>query len=97
MYHEKTVKRENGDRVIIRVNFYVDNYSSDIKGNYMVSLGLLPFRKRKVHYLSNGDNYTCRAMNTQDREKFNHVENLKYVSEQEILEAKMELWELLKP
>ena len=92
MNHEKIITKENGDKVKINVSVYL-NYNTAV---YKLSLSLLPKGKRKFVQIS-FDGYEYRQLNMEQRREYELKEYLKEVSENDIYQAKIELWEKLKP
>lgn len=94
MLHEKIIKRENGVRVSIQVSMYLD-FSTE-RANWSISVSICQPGKRtfaRIH--SNYVNF--RSLNTENREKANLLEWLKFVTLAEIDQAKTEAWEKIKP
>lgn len=89
---ENEFKRDNGDKVIIRVEFaeWLNNYR-------IVHVGLLLKRKRNIQYISCSDDYSYRALDTDGRKKYLLDKYLEVVTEEEIKETVMKAWENLKP
>lgn len=92
MYHEKLVENKEGDKIKIRVGFWL----SYDKPAYSVDLSICKKGKRKFFYLS-FDDYTYRALSLEDRTDYRYSKFKEYVAEEQILEAKNELWNLLSP
>jgi hypothetical protein len=92
MYHEKLVVNENGDKVNIRVHFWL----SYDKPSYSIDLFICKKGKRKFFNLS-FDDYSYRALSMEDRTVYRYNKFKEYVTEEQILEAKNELWNLLSP
>ena len=93
MTHEKIIKRKDGTMVKISVWFYVHQNQSN--------WGYLIFVKeagsdRWVDPFSDRD-YILRVMNPKFQEglKMDTFDN--YVTKDEILKAKLELWQMVKP
>ncbi len=92
--HEKIIKRPNGDRVKITVSlarmrfdfeWNVDRVESCEKG------------KRKFHSPEIKDEWSFRTLSMEDRRKVIMEGYLTLASASEIHEAKLELWNKLKP
>jgi hypothetical protein len=92
MRHEKIIKRDDGSRVEIAINFWEN---SD-KPVYDVSLQVCDAGKRKFRRIET-DDYQYRALSMDDRKKYMLKIFLEYVSAEEIQQAKLELWYKLKP
>lgn len=94
MTHETILKRSDGTKVSIRVSLWVD-----IREEYKwdVSVAICAPRKRSYHYVNNTDDYTWRKLSLPEREKATMNEYLKVVTTEEILAAKIDLWNAIKP
>jgi hypothetical protein len=90
---EKTLKREDGTRVRIIVRFYSDWDRS----RYEVDVMHCEKGKRTWFGCHDVDSYTHRRLSMEDRRKSVEIAQLDYVTEQERLDAKLELWQLMKP
>jgi hypothetical protein len=96
MNHEKIFTRSDGSKVKIVVSLYMGGLFKDpIKWDYFVMV--CQPRKRTWRAFADTDSYEYRALSMADRRKRNELEYLKIVTKEEILAAKTELWELLKP
>jgi len=93
--HEKIIKRVDGSRVKITVEFSVSFFKQDAK--YSVSVEKCEKGKRTWKYCLDRDSNTYRKLNQADRIERIKKANLELVSPEEIFEAKMELWQKLKP
>lgn len=94
MNHEKIFSRPDGSRVKIVVSVYTDIVSG-VKWNYFVLI--CEPRKRTWRSVTDSDSYEYRALSMEDRRKKNESDYLKVATSDEILAAKTELWEKLKP
>ena len=94
MNHEKIIKRKDGSRVKISVHFYM--WGSTTFG-YDTSVQICGKGKRKWQMFVDADDYKYRAMPMEDREVFKNQQELLAVTKEDILEAKTELWNKLKP
>jgi len=92
MYHEKIVVNENGDKIKIRVNFWL---FAD-RPTYSFDLFICKKGKRKFFNLS-FDDYAYRALSLEDRQTYRMNKFKEYVTDDQIFEAKYELWQLLSP
>jgi hypothetical protein len=93
MYHEKIFKREDGSRVKLMVSvMFLYN-----KLVYRCSTSTCIKGKRTWISTTNTDNYTYRALGMKDRKKVEEADMMKVVTPEEILEARLETWQLLKP
>lgn len=97
MKHEKTIKRESGDQHKIDVDFWVDGYNDNFKMVWTVSVWRKEKRKQKWIHVHSSDDYMYRRLDADGRRKHELEAFLKHVSTEEILEAKLELWNKLKP
>lgn len=90
---EKTLKREDGKRVRIRVRFISDHRRS----RYEVNVLRCDKGKRTWWGCCDIDSYTHRRLSMEERRQAAEKSYLNYVTEQEMLTAKLELWELMRP
>jgi hypothetical protein len=84
MTHEKIIKRENGDSVLIRVAFRSEYFRNEF--HYSPEIAKKAKGKRTWIYERTGVIVT---QSTEPREQF--------ATQKEILQAKLELWEKMKP
>jgi len=90
--YDHEIKRENGDKIFINIRF------SDYTNNFRItSIGLLPKRKRNIQYITHGDDYEYRILDTAGRNKYTVKKYLEFVSVEEIKEAMLKAWESVKP
>lgn len=94
MTHETILKRADGTKISIHVSLYVDNRNDCI---WKVTVAICHPRKRSYSYVSKGDDYSWRRLSMEDREKATMAEYLKHVTAEEILAAKIDLWNAIKP
>ncbi len=92
MNHEKLVINEKGDKVRINVSFY----ESNDKAFYNISLAVCANGKRKFIFI-HIDNWEYRSLSMENRRKYEYEHFLKYVTQEQINEAKLELWHKLSP
>lgn len=92
MHHEKLVVNKEGDKINIRVNFWL-SYN---KPSYDIDLFICKKGKRKFFNLS-FDDYAYKSLSMDDRMVYRYNKFKEYVSEEQILEAKNELWQKLSP
>lgn len=92
MYHEKLVLNKEGDKIKIRVHFWL---SCDMPF-YSIDLFVCKKGKRKFVCVS-FDDYVYRSLSMGDRIIYRYYKYKEYVTEEQILEAKNELWNLLSP
>lgn len=96
MRYEKIIKRDDKSRVEIDVEFYQSTYTGN-PPSYKISIYICEPGKRKFHGIYRSDDWEYRKLSVPDREKWVLQQQLKYVTTEEILQAKLELWEKLKP
>lgn len=93
---DKIFKRENGVQYQITISFWVDSYSEvprwDI-GCYCKDKGQKKWRN--IH--NTLVDYEFRSLSMEDRRKHTDKNILRFVTPEEILSVKMELWNKLKP
>ena len=97
MINETIIKREDGTSYKISVNTATYSYSGS-KISYIVYLYYREKGKRK--WLTVPDtlsDYEYRKLDMEARRKHKFENMLRFVSKEEIYEAKILLWELLKP
>jgi len=96
MKHEKIFIREDKSKIKIIVTFRSDSWiHSAPEWNYEIEKQAAGKRKWiKVEY---DNDYKWRNLSMEDRRKYEHKKNLEIVTEKEILEAKLEFWEIIKP
>lgn len=90
---EKTLKRENGERIKIICNFRGDYRRS----RYEVQVLHCDKGKRTWKGCCDTEHHMFRRLSIEERSQAVEKSYLNYVTEQEILDAKLELWELMKP
>ncbi len=99
MRHEKLVINSNGDKINIRVTFWL----SYDKPNYSVDLSICKKGKRKFidvlfdDYALSFSDYSYRRLSIEERAVYRLNKFKEYVTEEQILEAKNELWNKLSP
>ena len=92
MTHEKVIKREDGKQVKLRLDLYMV-YGKPV---YKCSV----YTKDKGKRIWNGvynDDYIFRKIPVDESEAFILEKQLLHVTHAEILAAKLELWEKIKP
>ncbi len=87
------VIKENGNKVKIRVYFY---FSLE-KPIYNISARICLTGKRTYINVCNIDGFEYRRLNSTERNSYEMSKIREHVTDEQILEAKMELWNLLKP
>lgn len=93
MNHEKIIVKENGDKVKLRIDFFILSLS---KPSYKITMYLCEKGKRKYNEVK-FDSYEYRKLTMEERSGFEYQKFLEYLSEEEIHQAKLEVWEKLKP
>jgi hypothetical protein len=91
--YEKILKREDGKRV--RITVYFQEYRYQFQ--YTVSVHHCEKGKRTWKGCLNTGSHTHRSLSLEDRVVAVEKSYLDYVTEQEILDAKMSLWHLMRP
>lgn len=97
MRYEHIIKREDKSHVKVEVRFSADRYTGN-KGEYAVEIyHKAPKKRTWVGF--NTDDYTWRGLpfGSQEREDYEMTWKLKYVTEEEIREAKELCWLSFKP
>ena len=85
------IKRENGDKIIIEIEY--SNYTGSLK---ICWIGILPKRKRNVKYIV-FDDYSYRSLDMDGRKKCEAQRYLEIVTLEEFQEAFTKAWESIKP
>lgn len=97
MRHEKIVERKNGTKYQIFVNCHIDSYMGGAM-NYRIDVFCKDKGSRK--WLSLPDtlhDFQYRSLSLEDRAKHKELNSLRFVTKDEIYDAKIEAWNLLKP
>ena len=95
MRHEKIIKREDGTKIKIKVDFFTGTYNNDTPV-YNISIEYCPPRKRTWYGTVDSD-YLHRTQSIEQRKETRELINLNYATKEEMNQAKLELWALLKP
>jgi hypothetical protein len=93
MNHEQVIKRDDGARVKITVNFWINA----TRAEYDVYVYTCGKGKRTYRHCFDMDRWKYRALSMEDRRTYTQNEYLKFVSQEEINTAKLALWQLLNP
>jgi len=93
MTHEKIIKKDNGDRIKIRINFH--EYSG--RANYDVSASFCPKGKRTFTDINKSDHFEYRRLSLMERRTWDMDVILTHITTDDIYRAKIECWGLLKP
>lgn len=94
---EAILKRDDGTRVKITVEYYSDSVYSSKSLEYKVIVSYCNKGKRTWMLTYNADGYKYRKLSMEERRIFVKESYLDYVTEKEILEVKLALWESIKP
>lgn len=96
MYHEKIIKRDDGSRVMIRVEFLLLHRDGP---EYRFRAFTCEPRKRTFKPVLNEDDYGYRRLkfNSPERESWAWAKYMTVTTKEEIAEAKNEMWQKLKP
>ena len=92
MHTEKIIKREDGSRVKIRTHPFIDQ-----EVIYKVYVSTCKKGKRTWIRTYDSDCYKYRGLSMDERGAFEYNSYLKVVTEEEIQEVRLELWEAMKP
>ena len=96
MKKEKIVTRENGAQYLIQVSFISDSFRDTFE--YRVQVMTREKGKRNWNNITQQlCEYDIRKMNWEEKKEYNYKNSLRFVSEQEIMEAKNALWNELRP
>lgn len=96
MTKEKTITRENGIQYLIEISFVHDPYRETFE--YRVQVLTREKGKRKWGAIPDQlSEYEIRKMDWEEKKEHNYKNSLRFVSEEEIMEVKIELWNDLKP
>lgn len=93
MNHEEVFKRPDGSKVMIRVNFWLNN----IVPNYDITVYKCEKGKRTWRGTIDTDDYKYRSLSPDDRKTFRREKILEFVTKDEILQASSVIWNKLKP
>lgn len=93
MTHEKIIKKENGDKVNIKVTFWMNHEQP----KYDVFLTVCQKGKRLFKIVFSQDDYEYRVLSMGDRVGYKMKKYLEHVTEEQIYQAKIECWNKLKP
>lgn len=96
MTHEKVFKREDGTRYMVRVWLVIHSMSRE-EFVWRVDVLRCKPKGRTWYSVVNTDDYAFRAIPFKDQPAAAEKEYLKVVAKEELLAAKTELWEKLKP
>lgn len=91
---EKILKREDGTSVLIVVDFVNIGHGPIIEIRRVQRRGK---NKRKWAPVFDDNDHNYRCLSYEERQKYEYEKQLYYVSKEELLHAKIELWETIKP
>lgn len=98
MRHEKIFKRADGTQFLLSVDFFISEYSENYGANYKINLSFKDKGKRKWNEVPmNMNEWKFRELSMDKRREYLERNILNYLTEDEIIEAKLELWDKLKP
>lgn len=95
MKFEKELKRPDGSRIKIEAHLSLGWMNQNVEWTTTV-LKCEP-KKRTFKYVVDADSYTYRGMSQEDKLKLRMDTYLQFVTKEEILSVKLELWQSLKP
>jgi len=95
MNHEKIFIRDDGHRHKVCVSMWTSNYNEPVRWDF--SVWECKPKKRTWINVVNTDNYDYRKLNMEERVEYEKQLSLCYVSKEEILAAKLELWNKIEP
>lgn len=91
--HEKIIRKSDGSRVKITIS--ISGRYREFK--YITEVMYCPYKKRKWLDIVDYNSFEYRKLDHEERVKLIERARLDHVSEDEILETKTELWNMLKP
>ena len=98
MQHSKILKRNNGQQYEITINMYTDSYNHDTGIEWKIMVFQREKGKRKWAKLPDLlCDWEFRSLSMEERRAHILSNTLRFVSKAEILEAKIELWNKIKP
>lgn len=96
MKTEKKFTRENGTQYLIQISFVPDSFRETFE--YRVNVWTREKGKRNWNNIPQQlSEYDIRKMSWEEKKEYNYKNSLRFVSEEEIMEAKLELWNKLNP
>jgi len=96
MKHEKVFKRENGMQYNIVADLYIDSIREVVR--YTIQLWCREKGKKNWHLPPDTlHEYQFRSLSMEERESHKNTNILRFVTEEEILSVKLELWNKIKP
>ena len=94
---DKILRRGDGSRVRLTVNlgeYYRDGYT---RFGYTLSVVTCKKGKRTWCGVVDADSYTWRQLSMEEREQARIDASMNHITEDELHQAKLELWESIKP
>lgn len=96
MKHEKIFTRENGIQFLIQVSFISDSFRDTFE--YRVQVMTREKGKKIWNNIETDiDSYSLRKLPWDQKAAYHYSNSLRFVSESEIMEVKIALWNKLKP
>lgn len=97
MKYEKIVKRDDGTQYQICINTYLDSYRS-VGMQYRVDIYYKQKGKRSwLNVKREIYDHVYRGLSMEKRREYDDINNLRFVTKEEIYDARIECWNLLKP
>lgn len=93
MRHEEIIKRPDGSKVRIDVYFWLNHD----KPRYDVNVYRCDKGKRTWRGCYDEQSYEYRRLSIEDRQGFKFQKQKEFVSDEEIIQAQMVIWNKLKP
>ena len=95
MYHQTVIKRSDGSQVMITTSILVD-YSRNV--SWETQVHFRSKRQRNWTSVFSTDDYEWRKLPTKEaKAEYVHAQKLLFCTEEELYQAKLELWEQIKP
>lgn len=97
MTHEKIVKREDGTQYQICVTAILDSYRTESMIYRVVVNRRFKGKRKWLRLGKEIYDHEYRRLSMDERSEYDNKNNLRFVTKEEIYDAKIELWNLLKP
>ena len=94
MRHEKIIKREDGSRVVIVASFHFASWAKEL---YTCDVYCIEPKKRKRKLCFDDDSWAFRQLSMSERQEYIKEQNLKFATQDELYQAKLECWAKLRP
>jgi len=91
---EEILRRDDGSRVKIILELWTPSFG---EAEYRFHVQTCDKGKRTWRGLVNSDNYSYRTLGMEERRSFHTAECMKIITDVELLDAKMKMWESFKP